>query len=46
MTAGIIANGLHQAKADCPDKADAQCVVEHGLVVLTKGNARINCSGL
>ena len=46
MTADVIAYGLRQAEADGPDEADAQRVVEHRLIVLAKGDTRINCSCL
>lgn len=46
MTADVIAYGLRQAEANGPDEADAQRIVEHGLVVLAKGDTGINCSCL
>ncbi len=42
MTANIIEDSLRQAEAYGPNEADAQCVVEHRLVVLAKGNARVD----
>ena len=42
VTTAIIADSLQQAEADGPDEADAQCIIEHGAVMLAEGNAGID----